>query len=429
VIRLQQWSHVLVQNHYQDKAQVTPKQARAALWSRGVVAPWYLRRSQLDIYELLLQEKFPFIEAGRRFGKTNTILAFVIEKLIQNPGWICRWCFPEKNLAMEVLGEEIPKLQRDIPEQFQFKFQTKHSVWVHPNGSKIYCRGVNEDKGRSARGPASNIIVCDEYGFWNDPRYIVRDALFPQLEKQAGQWLIRCSTPPPNLGHAYYEEWEEFSRKNRRITKTILDNESLSPQEIETVAEECGGKESTSWLRERMCKHIKDPKLIIVREYDDGLNVVPNNFPRPEFFTTYTSGDSGADDNTAVLFAYYDFLKAAIVVEDEIVLNGITTSKVVDLAKIKEMMLWGGRELAGAPLEDLWEKVWGDTAEEQEFRLLEELHAVFKHKPHTRSWDASKQQIFDLFSDYKYPVRMAIKAEKLAAIHEFRVEVGQESSL
>lgn len=68
------------------------------------MAPWYLRESQLDVYELMFKTKFPFIAAARRFGKTTSLLTFVIEKLRQNPGWICRWCFPNKNQAREVIG-------------------------------------------------------------------------------------------------------------------------------------------------------------------------------------------------------------------------------------------------------------------------------------------------------------------------------------
>ncbi|MBA3756268.1 MAG: hypothetical protein H0X02_08620, partial [Nitrosomonas sp.] len=130
------------------------------------------------MYELIQNEKFAFIEAARRFGKTTSILAFVFEKLIQNPGWICRWCFPFKNQAKEVLFAEVIKMQEDCPEEFRFNYKTEGSVFECANGSKLYLRGVNEDKGESARGPASNIIIADEYGFWKDPRYIIDSALF-----------------------------------------------------------------------------------------------------------------------------------------------------------------------------------------------------------------------------------------------------------
>ncbi len=366
---------------------LTQDESREECWQMGVVAPWYLRQSQLDVYELLLREKFPFIEAARRFGKTNSILAFILEMLRANAGWICRWCFPLKNQAREVLGAEIAKMQKDCPEHLRFRYQTTDSVYIGPRDSRLYIRGVNEDRGDSARGPASNIIVCDEYGFWNEPDYIVREALFPQLENQPGQWLIKASTPPRNLGHRYYIEREEAIRKNRFIQKTIYDNEALSKEELAIIIEESGGVDSPAFRRERLCEPVSDPELLVVPEWTDD-NVVADDYPRPDFFTPYVGGDSGADDNTAVLFGYYDFLKCEIVIEDEIVMNGKTTREIVELAKAYELRLWGT-----APVK-------------------------------RRVYDASKQLVFDIFVDHKWPVSMPPKDDKLAAIHDLRVEVG-----
>jgi hypothetical protein len=362
---------------------------RAALWSAGVVAPWYLRPSQKQVYALLLDEKFPFVEAARRFGKTTSILAFVIEQLRANPGWICRWCFPNKNQAREVLGAEIVKFQKDCPEHLRFRYQTTDSVYIGPNGSKLYIRGVNEDRGDSARGPASNIIVCDEYGFWNEPDYIVREALFPQLENQPGQWLIKASTPPRNLGHRYYIEREEAVRKGRFIQKIIYDNEALSPQELEVIIEESGGLNSPAFRRERLCEPVSDPEMLIIPEWDETANTVPDDYPRPEYFTPYVGGDSGADDNTAVLFGYYDFEKNETVIEEELILSNQTTETIIAHAKEIERRLWGSKD------------------------------------PYSRWYDAPKQLIYDIFVTHKWPCQMPQKDDKTAAIHSLRVEVGK----
>ncbi len=357
-------------------------------WELGIVAPWYLRPSQLDIYELLLRTKFPFIESARRFGKTSTVLAFVMEQLARHPGWICRWCFPDKNTVREVMSAEIPKIQRECPLALQFRYQTIDSVWKHPNGSGIYIRGVNHDRGDSARGPGANIIVADEYGFWDEPEYIIREALFPQLEGQEGQWLIKASTPPKNLGHRYYIEREEAMRKGRFIQKIITDNESLSPEEHLIIIEESGGINSPAYQRERLCKPVSDPKSLVIPEWSDEFNIVEDNYPRPEFFTPYVAGDSGADDNTAVLFGYHDFRKNEVVIEYEYVRNGKTTSSIVRNSKRLEKVLW------------------------------KRLH------PRKRWYDAAKQLIFDIFTDHKWPVTMPDKSDKIAAIHDLRVNVG-----
>jgi hypothetical protein len=367
---------------------MTAQELRQQFWSQGLVASWYLRKSQLDVYLLLRREKFAFIEAARRFGKTTSILSFVFEELRRHPGWICRWCFPFKNQAREVLDAEIQKMQTDCPEYLKFVFQKTDSVYVGPNGSKLYLRGVNEDRGESARGPASNIIVADEYGFWTEPQYIIKEVLFPQLEKQEGQWLIKASTPPRDLGHLYYEERELAIRRGRFIQKTIYDNEALSTEELERIIEESGGKDSPAFRRERLCEPVSDPEMLICPEYSEELNDVEDNFPRPEFYTPYVGGDSGADDNTALLFGYHDSIDDEIIIEDELVIHGKTTREIVEIAKSIEKSLWG----------DL--------------------------KPRKRVYDSTKQLLLDVFVEHKYPVSFPLKADKYAAVHELRRMVG-----
>lgn len=363
-------------------------EARAQFWASGIVAPWYLRRSQLDVYELLLKEKFPFIEAARRFGKTTTLLAFVFEKLLQNPGWICRWCFPNKNQAREVLGAEISKFQKDCPEVVRFKYQTVDSVYLGPGGSKLYIRGVNEDRGDSARGPASNIIVCDEYGFWNEPDYIVREALFPQLEGQSGQWLIKASTPPRNLGHRYYREKAEAQRKDRFIQKIIYDNEALSKEELAVIIEESGGIDSPAFRRERLCEPVSDPEMLIVPEWSKQPGTVPADYPRPEWFDAYMAGDSGQDDNTFLLFGYYDFPKDEVVIEREFVTNNETTQNIIASAKEIEKELWDGKA------------------------------------PYSRVYDADKQLTYDITAGLNYTVRRPEKSDRIAAINALRARIS-----
>lgn len=362
---------------------------KSELWKKGLVSSWYLRDSQLDIYLLICRQKRPFIEAARRFGKTTSILAFVLEQLRRNPGWICRWCFPFKGQARDVLLAEMVKMQKNCPDHLKFQYHTIDSVFVGPKGSKLYIRGVNEDRGESARGPAANIIVADEYGFWVEPSYIIKEVLYPQLQNQEGRWLIKASTPPRDLGHIYYEEREEAARKGRFIQKTIMDNEALSPEELQEIIDECGGINSPSFRRERMCEAVSDPESLIIPEFTDE-NIVDDDYPMPQFFDLYVGGDSGADDNTAILFAWYDFIKNEIVVDQELVTNGQTTGNIVAQAKVIEAELWNGLQ------------------------------------PHKRVYDADKQLIYDVISDHKWTVFPPRKEDRISAIHELRIEAQKK---
>src|SRR5437764_14829893 len=123
----------------------------------GVIAPWYLRRSQLDIYDLLISNRNPFTEASRRFGKTTTILTYVEEQLRQNPGWVCRWVLPEKAQARTIVMPELEKLEDTCPDHLQSQFHTTDTVYVFPNGSKLFLYGVDKDRGKRLRGPFAHL--------------------------------------------------------------------------------------------------------------------------------------------------------------------------------------------------------------------------------------------------------------------------------
>lgn len=384
--------------------------SRALLWKAGLIASWYLRPSQLDIYELLLVSKRPHVECARQFGKTTSIICYVLEMLIQNPGWICRWCEPWKEQCKEIVIPQIDKIQSLLPDNVnKFKFSHDGTKYTFANSSKLYLRGVNEDRGESSRGPHAHIIVADEFGSWKNPRYIVDEVLKPQLETTDGPFIF-ASTPPEDLGHLYYAYADRAEYENRFIQKIIYDNESLSAERIEEIKQDCGGDRSLAWRRERLCERIKNPEKVVVAEYEEHRNDVPDEYLRPQFFHAYVGGDSGADDNTAVLYAYHDFLKDEIVFEDELVLNGQTTKTIIDYSKEKELKLWGTQSCSCIyDYPSIGPKV------------------CLKHglQPYRRVYDANKQLVYDIAKEMKYYVEVPEKDDRIAAINYFKILVQQ----
>ncbi|MBA3755984.1 MAG: hypothetical protein H0X02_07070, partial [Nitrosomonas sp.] len=199
--------------------------------------------------------------------------------------------------------------------------------------------------------------------------------------------LITASTPPPDLGHAYYAEREIAVRNGRFIQKTIYDKETLTQKELETIIEKSGGINSPAFRRERLCEAISDPEMLIIPEYSEERCVVPDDYPMPQFCDKYVGGDSGVDDNTALLFAWYDFIKDEVVVDDEFVINGKTSGEIFTTAKAIESNLWG------------------------------------TEKPYRRVYDADKQLRYDITLDQGYQVQAPRKDDKVAAIHELRMRI------
>lgn len=362
-------------------------EARALLIEEGIYS-WYLRPSQLLIYEHLhrFRRDEPFIEAARRFGKTTGILPYVMEQLRRNPGWVARWLFPDKDQAKEVITPELENIQFDAFTHSKFTFYSGEQAYISPEGSKLYLGGVNKDRGHSQRGPFAHIIVADEFGYWKNVREI-EASLKPQLLTTRGQWIY-ASTPPEDLGHVYYSKKKAALRKSTFIQKLIYDNEFLEQEDFDKAAEDCGGYDSVTFKREYLCEEIGDPTKRVVPEYNEALNDIPDDTPRPDWFDAYVGGDSGVDDNTAILFAYYDFINDCVVFDHEYVTCGNTTKNIIDNAKIKEAELWGEK------------------------------------KPFRRVYDADKQLLIDITSTHGYSVYLPEKQDKLAAIHAFRIKVG-----
>jgi hypothetical protein len=366
---------------------------RRQAWVMGSVAAWYLRPEQIDIYMLLMREPYPFVECSRRIGKTTSILCYSTERLRQNPGWVARWCEPLKSQAREIVMPEMEKIMKDCPRALRPVWKTQDSYYEFPNGSRLYLRGVNEDKGESARGSFAHIIVADEYGSWRDAEYIRNDILRPQIDTTGGQ-LIIASTPPRDLGHSYYDHKIKAEKLGRFIQKTIYENSSYSESKIQEIQDECGGPESATWRREYLCLPVADKESLVVPEFDEGIHVIPDDTPRPQFFDAYVGVDLGLNDNTAFLFGYFDFEQATLVIEDEWVENGKNTFDIVEAAKAKELAL---------------------NYHEHTTR------AQANHPMIRRIGDNELQQLMDMQSIYGYTVTPTRKDDKLAAINALRL--------
>lgn len=360
------------------------KEALQTLWIRGNLR-CYLRESQREVKRFIELLQDPFVEASRQWGKTTGILNHVLGKLNQNEGWVARWCEPWKNQAREIVMPEIEKVQDffALPDSMRYRFVSQDSYYVAPWGSKLFIRGVNEDKGRSARGPFAHIVVADEFGFWSDPT-IVETIFQPQLLTTRGQ-LIIASTPPEDLGHEYYSRKQQAIREKRFIQKTIHQNESLTEEDIQKICARAGGSDSPTWKREYLCEPIASPERLVIPEFREALHVIADDSKPPPHFDSYVGIDLGFEDRTAFLFAHWDFLRRKLVIEDEHFARGKNSKELTDPAKEIEKRLWG------------------------------------EQKPHKRTGDNDKQQLYDMLTMCDYSVMPSRKDDKMAALNALRL--------
>lgn len=328
-------------NHVESALHIR-QQLATDMWRMGIVGSWYLKPKQLTVLETVRQLNDPFFEASRRFGKTTSVLGYVLEEMLKQRITV-RWCEPLKNQCREIVMTEMDNIQKFIFDKERFKWKQTDSYYYSPKtGSKFYLRGVNEDKGESARGTAAHIIVCDELGSWRYPYYIINEVLGPQLLTTNGK-MIYLGTPPRNLTHLFYEMKDQAILKGRFIQRLIHDQELVPWDQVEKAIERAGGWDSPAVKREYLCQKITDPNFAIVPEWNDKYI---EEIPQDEFFPFYLKYDAldiGVRDLSVCLLAYYDFRRGRLVVLDEIVLGGpeMTTERMAELTRAKETTYFG----------------------------------------------------------------------------------------
>jgi len=308
----------------------------------------------------------------------------VIEQLNSNDAFIWRWAEPWKYQAREIVMPEVDKIQDGIPTKLRLKFYKTDSFYENWRGSRLYLRGVNEDRGESARGTFAHGITADEKGSWKDPVYIVNEVLLPQLLTTNGV-LHTISTPPKDLGHRWYADKAQALQEGRFIQLTIDQVSYISASQRTEMCTAVGGPQSPAWRREFLCEPVADPESLVIPEFDEALDVVDDSYPRPPFFDAYVGADLGFHDNTGLLFGYYDFVQATLVIQRELWVKAKNSKEIVEAARPIEQQLW-------------------------------------QHQaPYLRTSDNELQQLYDMATLCDYAMLPTAKDDKEAAINALRL--------
>jgi len=158
---------------------------------------------------------------------------------------------------------------------------------------------------------------------------------------------ILASTPDPDAPeHPFIKDFVEPAKLESRLyLYTIFDNPLLTDARRNAIIDQYpGGVKNPKFRAEYMCEIIRNYENTVIPEFDDDTQkeIVTSKYERPKYFDAYLSMDIGGKDFTVVLFAYYDFLKNMVVIEDEYVLREKqNTSTIATNVKKKCNSLWG----------------------------------------------------------------------------------------
>jgi hypothetical protein len=324
------------------------QEAIAELWERGFVS-WKLDDNQKEVYKIFqnTDTKIVVFASSRRLGKTYSLCIMGLEQCLQKPNSSVIFIAPTLKMARQITKSIMRQILNDCPRHLMPKFQSQEKVWKFSNGSEMIFAGADADNIESVRGSEAHLILIDEAGFFSDLRYAINSVLIPTTTTTKGK-ILMASTPPISPSHDFVSYLQKAQLENNLIKKTIYDNPRLSAEEIDALAEEVGGVDSVDFKREYLAEIITDATKAVVPEFtEEKEKKLVQEWKRPPYYYSFMSMDLGFRDFTVVLFAYYDFAAAKVIIEDEIVLNGqqFTTQTLAEKIIQKEFEIFKGKPI------------------------------------------------------------------------------------
>lgn len=322
---------------------MSPKEAKAELWRQGVLH-WKLDANQKTMYESLIhsKKKIDTIVSSRQIGKSYLLCSFVIEYCLKNPNTFVKMVAPQLQMIRTLIRPIMREILLDCPEDLEPRIPTNTNIIKFHNGSEVQLAGSDSGNADALRGTKAHLVIVDEAAFCDDLDYLIKSILVPMTTTTKGR-IILSSTPPKSNDHPFNRFWESAERDGSLILRTVYDCPRLSNDEIQMLAEAAGGFDSDDFKREYLCQRIISEDDRVVPEFTPELiEKIVKPWSRPPYYDAYAAMDIGVRDLTVVLFAYYDFKNAKLIIEDELVEKGKTllADKFGQAIKEKEQSLW-----------------------------------------------------------------------------------------
>ena len=216
--------------------------------------------------------------------------------------------------------EEVLK---DCPSDVRPVWKSSKSKWIFPNGSEISLIGLDR-KPNGLRGTHKvDLIILEEAGFISKLEQIYSSVIVPTTMHRPDCKIVLLTTPPEALDHYFWTFYDRAEQEGSLSVYTIDENPMLTAAQIQKIEKDMGGRETTAFQREMLCKRVAEATRALTPEFSRGIHV--GEFGRPAYFSYLRktlSLDSGVRDNTVQLYSVYDFPNATLHIEDELVLKG-----------------------------------------------------------------------------------------------------------
>lgn len=321
---------------------LTPQQIRDENWRRGRLG-FLLHPGQQIIDDRLkaITGQLFVGNIARQFGKSYWAVTKAVSLALSKPKTKIKYGTAFHTDLTEFIQPTFEAVLADCPPSLLPKYKVNGSKWIFQNGSEIKLVGLDRNP-NSLRGNVIDLIIIDECGFVSDLDYIYTSIIVPATLHRPNCKIIFISTPPNTPAHSFVDFIQKAEAEGSYVKLDIYQNPRITQSDIDRMAKELGGIESTAFRRECLCELISDDNSSIIPEWHDKYVVDTQPDQYYAFYHRYVGMDLGVKDFTVALFGYYDFKRATLVILDEIKLSGpkLTTKILHQNIAAYEQRLW-----------------------------------------------------------------------------------------
>lgn len=272
---------------------------------------------------------------ARRLGKTHLLCIISICFALRKSNSQIRYASVTQKAVRKMVHPIFKMTFQKMPAKYRGKWNGQEGAYQFSNGSEIHIAGVNNGHSDDLRGTAADLCIVDEAAFVDELSYLVDSVLMPQLLTQEGSRLIIASSSPTSPAHEFCDY---INKANIEGTYHSYDIHKGGYKDdlIAEFCSEAGGKDSTAWRREYLNEIVIDEDFAIIPEaahFKPGIQYDDNH----KWWQSYVSMDIGIRDLTVVLFGYYDFKRAKLCIEKELVINGPQMTTPILAAGVKKI--------------------------------------------------------------------------------------------
>lgn len=327
-------------------AELDFERSKVTLWERE---PWDLswlyHAGQWKIEEAFrrIGGKLFIGDCARQFGKSVWAVTKCVEKAHSKRRAKIRYATAFLSDLEQFIIPAFEFVLADCPAHLAPRFVQQKSEFRFPNGSVIKLVGLDR-KPNGLRGNKLDLVVLDEAGFMARLLYLYRSVLIPATTHVPDAKIIVISTQPESPDHDFCTLIDTTSdptspNYGSYVKLDIYQNPLLTPERIEQIAKDCGGKDSTDFRREYLCERILDEERAIVPDWKPEFLVERPATKYDSYYHRYIWMDVGVKvDKTVILFAFFDYRQQHVFVEDEIVIKSSRVTTKVIAKAIKEKL-------------------------------------------------------------------------------------------